>query len=111
MASGPTYRYNSSFKDKNTKLKIPFIREKEIATMDQNSLRAIERNRNQEIRAAIVKTMKQCKNATVPQLFDAVFKLVAPKGPISLDDFNTNLDFLVQSQYVLREATQIVYVP
>lgn len=111
VASGPTYRYNSSFKDKNTKLKIPFIREKEIATMDQNSLRAIERNRNQEIRAAIVKTMKQCKNATVPQLFDAVFKLVAPKGPISLDDFNTNLDFLVQSQYVLREATQIVYVP
>lgn len=111
VASGSTYRYNSDFKDKNTKLKIPFIREKEMASMDQNSLRAIERNRNQEIRAAIVRTMKACKSATVPHLFDAVFKLVSPKGPISLDDFNTNLDFLVQSQYVLREATQIVYVP
>lgn len=109
--SGATYTYNIDFKDKNSKLKIPFIRERENTTMDQNAARTIKRNRDQEIRAAIVKSMKSAKTATVPELFDSVISLVAPRGSISLDELNANLEFLISSQYVLRQATQIVYIP
>lgn len=111
VAADGRYAFNSGFTDKNSRLKIPFLREKESAAMDQTALKTIERNRTQEIRAAIVRTMKAAKQCTIPELFDLVFKLVSKKGPVSLEDVNSNLDYLVQSQYVARETGKVVYVP
>lgn len=104
--------YNSKFSDKSSKIRIPMGRDKDGVVLE-DALKVLERNRSLEIRAAIVRTMKQERTLSYPELLGKVIKLLEGKGQVLIQDLKSNVEHLILNEYIQRgtDGQALVYIP
>jgi len=109
------YSFNSKFTDKATKIRIPLSKDRETAAglFDNEPAKVFERNRNIEFRSALVRVMKSAKQISYLDLINQTLPLVEKNGPCSISDLKSNLEYLIENEYVKREfdVQTLSYIP
>lgn len=110
-----TYSFNSKFTDKATKIRIPLSKDRETSAgiFDSEPTKTFERNRNVEFRSALVRVMKSAKKISYLDLLNQTLSLVEKNGPCSIADLKSNLEYLIENEYVKREfdGQTLSYIP
>lgn len=115
LKDNATYSFNSKFTDKAIKIKIPLSKDREISTglFDSDATKALERNRSIEFRSALVRVMKSAKRISYLDLLTQTLPLVEKNGPCTITDLKSNLEYLIENEFVKREldGQTLSYVP
>lgn len=110
LADGQSYMFNENFTDKLSKIRIPLGRDKETSVLDE-AQRKLNRNRTSEIRAAIVRTMKQAETLEYPQLLARVTNVLTVAAPVH--DLKEQIDYLITNEFLKRgsRGESLYYIP
>lgn len=115
LKDNATYSFNSKFTDKATKIKITLSKDREISTglFDSDATKALERNRSVEFRSALVRVMKSAKRISYLDLLTQTLPLVEKNGPCTIADLKSNLEYLIENEFVKREldGQSLSYIP
>lgn len=95
--------FNLGFSDKSSKIRVPMARDKEGFTVEE-SIRDIQRNRDNEIRAAVTRTLKLEKEVLYPELLGNMLKLLEPRGEVLIDQLKRNIEYLITAEYISRDS-------
>lgn len=106
IQDGFTFTYNSLFSDKSQKIRIPLSKEKDglPGTFENDVSKTIQRNRDIEFRSALIRVTKNAKQIIYPELVNQAMLMVEKNGPCTIGDLKTNLEYLVENEYVKREV-------
>ncbi|KAF7582422.1 Cullin family protein [Clavispora lusitaniae] len=110
---GDVVIFNRSAELKNARTRVPMTREREIDATDDFS-KVIEKNRDPEVRAALVRTMKQSKSILYAELLANVLHTMEQRGTsLSVHTVKEGIEYLISNEYIRRDAdgVTLVYVP
>ena len=101
---GNRYYYNSSFKDKSTRIKLPMIKElsrseqqqqqeKQVKGMNDIDLveSTVQANRDDEIKSCVVKIMKQERQLTIIELLNKSISVLQNRRPVTMTNLKRSL--------------------
>ncbi|EGV63374.1 hypothetical protein CANTEDRAFT_94135 [Yamadazyma tenuis ATCC 10573] len=116
IEDGDLIRFNHSFTDKSKKLKIPLPRDRDIGSSTSNipgDDKITTRNRDTEIRSVIVSIIKVDTKILFTDLINKAIETVSKKGPVSIQDIKSNIEFLITKEYITRDTDNVTltYVP
>lgn len=105
--------FNNKFSDGSTKtVRVPMSRDKDGVVLE-DALKVVKRSRTSEIRAAIVRTMKQDRTLLYPELLGKVIKLLKGTDTILIQELKSNVEHLISNEYITRDpdGQTLIYVP
>lgn len=126
---GNRYYYNSSFKDKSTRIKLPMIKElsrseqqqqqqqeKQVKGMNDIDLveSTVQANRDDEIKSCVVKIMKQERQLTIIELLNKSISVLQNRRPVTMTNLKTIIENLIELEYLKRDDHNkniIIYIP
>ncbi|CUM64394.1 uncharacterized protein PRCAT00001997001 [Priceomyces carsonii] len=113
MQKGQVFEYNSQFEDKSFRIRIPLSKDKETSSSgDSEQLEPVKRNRESEVKAAIVQIMKISKSLPYSELLVKSLEKLEKKGAVSIHDIKLSIEGLIDSDYLAREEKdKLSYIP
>lgn len=103
--------FNKNFSDKSKKIRLPLPREKETTTVSNEKV--LNRNREAEVRGAIVRTIKSDTKILYSDLVSKCLSIVSSKGPLPIKEIKENIEFLISKEYISRDSDNVTltYIP
>lgn len=109
--SNESIKFNKDFIDKSKNIRLPLPREKENTTISSEKI--FNRNRDVEVRGALIRTLKHDTKILYSDLVTKCLEIVSSRGPISIKDIKDNIEFLINKEYISRDADNksLTYIP
>lgn len=101
---------NHQFTEKSKKLRIPLPRDKEYS-VSSGKEEIIHKNRDSEIRGLIIRTIKIETTMNYNDLLTQTLEKIGEKGPVTVTDVKTNIEYLIDKEYMTRDNNKLVYIP
>lgn len=106
------YQFNYNLDDKSTTIKISLGKDskeiKDKAIGRENNTK----NRNDEVKSVIVKIMKNRRRLSMIELLNECFKILEVKGPIPVALLKSNIENLIENEYMKRiDRDSLEYIP
>ncbi|KAK6462367.1 hypothetical protein DFJ63DRAFT_313505 [Scheffersomyces coipomensis] len=124
---GTQYKLNFGFNDKSTKIRIPYVREREISTttkvsenqttssrdtIDSDGLQLVHEMRQNAYKSQLVGIMKRERKVKVVELFNIAIEALEKNGPVAISDLKTCLESLISGEYIKRvDQDYVEYIP
>lgn len=112
LAADDSYSYNSLFTDKAEKIRIPVSRDREGGGND-SVFKKIEKNRNSEVRSALVRVIKGAQKMMYLELLSESIAILEARGPVTIQDLKANVEYLISNEFIERQADgqTLTYIP
>jgi cullin-4 len=105
------FRFNAGFTDKSYRLKISTVQMKESVRRDSDIRREAAINRDDEVRAAIVRVMKARKQLKHVDLIQQVIDVTKRRGSVDVRTIKKMMEELINKEFIAREGSdQYTYV-
>ncbi|KAK5652500.1 hypothetical protein OQA88_10405 [Cercophora sp. LCS_1] len=105
-----TFTVNRAFTDPKFRVKINQIQLKETKEENQETHKRVAADRQFETQAAIVRIMKSRKIMTHGQLVAEVINQTKSRGAVDAGDIKTNIEKLIEKDYLEREGGSYTYL-
>ncbi|KAK6201418.1 uncharacterized protein RJT21DRAFT_120469 [Scheffersomyces amazonensis] len=116
------YIVNDSFTDKSSRIRIPYVKEKESIPRNLTTKSSIEddteaeelisQRRQTAYKSTLVRLMKQHTQLKVVELFNQCIEILEVKGPVTIQDLKNGLEALINADYIRRiDQDSVEYIP
>ncbi|KAI9887239.1 MAG: Cullin-4A [Watsoniomyces obsoletus] len=97
-----SFSVNTNFTDPKYRIKVNQIQLKETKEENKATHEDVNRDRQYEAQAAIVRIMKGRKTITAPELMAETIKLTKNRGALETSEIKTQIDKLIEKDYLER---------
>ncbi|KAH7418933.1 Cullin family-domain-containing protein [Cadophora sp. MPI-SDFR-AT-0126] len=108
--STDTFTVNANFGDPKYRIKINQIQLKETPEENQDTHERVQKDRQYETQAAIVRIMKSRKSLAHPQLVAEVIEQTKKRGAVEVTEIKEQIDKLLDKDYLERDDETNMYV-
>ena len=108
------YVFNRKLSEKAKRIKLPLSRDKDsTSSTHENTNMLVQKNRSVEFRSAIIRAIKPVKKISFAELLKQTFDMVSVRELCDIADLKTNLEWLIENDYIKREAggDTLTYLP
>ncbi|KAH7343073.1 Cullin family-domain-containing protein [Rhexocercosporidium sp. MPI-PUGE-AT-0058] len=105
-----TFTVNTSFGDPKYRIKINQIQLKETPEENKDTHERVQKDRQYETQAAIVRVMKSRKSLSHPQLVAEVIEQTKKRGAVEVTEIKEQIDKLLDKDYLERDDETNMYV-
>ncbi|KAL2075235.1 hypothetical protein VTL71DRAFT_178 [Oculimacula yallundae] len=105
-----TFTVNASFSDPKYRIKINQIQLKETPEENKDTHERVQKDRQYETQAAIVRVMKSRKSLSHPQLVAEVIEQTKKRGAVEVAEIKEQIDKLLDKDYLERDDDTNMYV-